>query len=121
MAKKILIVDDEPDILELLESRLLVAGYRVVTASGGEECLAKVKTEKPRLIILDVLMPDINGFEVCKRLKKDDQTKRIPVIMLTAKSMVEDIEKGLTIARANDYEVKPYDWDRLLEKIKKLI
>ena len=93
--KKILVVDDEPDVVELLESRLRSGGYEVVTASNGEECLEKAVKHNPDLILLDILMPKLNGFETCKRLKENDKTKDTPVIMLTSLAQEKDLSKGL--------------------------
>ena len=85
MPKKILLVDDEQAIVDLLGAMLAQNGYEVVTALSGKSCLKKASENKPDLIILDVLMPDVDGFEVCKLLKEDETTKNIPVIMLTSR------------------------------------
>lgn len=116
MAKKILIVDDEPEMLILLTSRLEANNYDVINAKDGDTCLKMVASEKPDLIVLDLMLPGISGIEVCKRLKEDDTTKNIPIIILTAagtqmKSI--GLEKG-----AAYYLMKPFDADQLLSKIK---
>ena len=120
MAKKVLIVDDEIDVLRLLENRLRGSGYEVISALDGKTCLKKAASENPDLIILDVIMPKMDGFQVCQRLKKSNKTKDIPVLLLTAKSMLDDMEKGISMG-ANDYVVKPYNWDSLHAKIQKFI
>jgi len=118
--KKILIVDDEPMILELLKMRLEAANYDVVTAEDGEEALQKAKSEKPDLITLDVIMPPPNGFQVCRTLKDDPQYKKIPVILLTAKTTKSDQFWG-TESGADAYVTKPYNADDLMEKIETLL
>ena len=84
MAKKILVVDDEPEIVELLKSRLTVSGYDVVTAGDGATALRKVRDEKPDLLILDMMLPDIQGSTICAQVKGDEKTSFIPIILLTA-------------------------------------
>ncbi|MFO7979629.1 MAG: response regulator [Candidatus Aminicenantes bacterium] len=117
MAKKILIVDDDPEILRLLASRLKNSGYDVVSASDGESGLKKAITKKPDLVLLDIIMPGLNGFEVCKRLKENDKTKLIPVIMLTALAGEKDLSKGLEEG-AVCFITKPFSAEDLLHKIK---
>ena len=117
MTKKILIVDDEPDAVGLLSIRLKSNGYDVISALDGEACLKKAVEEKPDLIILDILMPKINGFEVCKRLKERDETKDIPVIMLTALAKEQDVSKGLEEG-ADCFITKPFNSADLLDEIK---
>lgn len=120
MAQKILVVDDESDIRKVLEFRLKNAGYDVISASNGETCLRKAKEESPGLIILDVMMPGINGFEVCKLLKEDVQTKGIPVIMLTVLAGEADLSKGLERG-ASCFISKPFNIIDLLWEVKKII
>lgn len=114
---KILIVDDEIDTLLPLKRSLEVENYLVVGASNGHEALMKVKNEVPDLILLDLMMPEMDGYEVCARLKNDDMTKNIPVIMLTAKDAVRDKVKGLDIG-ADDYVTKPFNLNELKARIK---
>ena len=95
MSAKILVVDDEPDALELIEFNLKAAGYEVVTAADGAEGLKKARTAAPALILLDVMLPEMDGMEVCKILKRDAATAAIPVIMLTAKGAEIDRVRGL--------------------------
>lgn len=118
--KKIMIVDDEVDVVELLRSRLESIGYRVCAAYDGGDALTMVKKEKPSLILLDVVLPSVNGYDVCGILKKDGATKHIPVIMLTVKGKIGDIDEGI-LSGADDYIPKPYDLNELIDRIKKLI
>lgn len=117
---KILIVDDNVDAVELLEKRLRSEGYNTADAYDGEEGLKKVVEYNPDLIILDVMMPKLDGYEVCKRLKIDENTRYIPVLMLTAKSDVESKVKGLDIG-ADDYLPKPFDYKELSARIRSLL
>lgn len=120
MAKKILIVDDELDILEVLTFRLNKDGYSVATAVSGEEALEQLEKEVPALILLDLRMPGIDGYEICKRMKTDKKWKHIPIIMLTASSMLK-VEKAVEKYNVEGFLIKPFDYEKLLEKIKKLI
>ena len=117
MKKKILIVDDETDIIKLLSMRLKSCDYDVISASDGESGLKKAQKEKPDLIILDVLMPKMNGFEICKRLKENELTKNMPVIMLTALAQERDLAKGLKEG-ADCFITKPFSTVDLLCEIK---
>jgi EAL domain-containing protein (putative c-di-GMP-specific phosphodiesterase class I) len=120
MSKKhILLVDDEIDFAETLALRLQLRGYEVSVVHSGEEALLKVQ-EKPDLILLDVMMPTISGYEVCRRLRQDSQTKYIPIIMLTAKSMPKDKVEGLQIG-ADDYITKSFDVEELFARIEALL
>lgn len=116
MAKKILVVDDEPHILTLLESRLKAYGFSVITASNGTSCLNKAQSDNPDLIILDVMMPELNGFEVCRKLKENKKTKDIPVVMLTVLTQEEDVTKGLAQGAAC-FLSKPFNPEDLLSEI----
>ena len=117
---KILVVDDEPFNVELLEAHLSVAEYEVVTAYGGEEALEKVESEKPDLILLDVMMPGLNGFDVCKILKEKEETMFIPVVMVTALRELEDKIKGIE-SGADDFLTKPVNSIELLTRVKSLL
>ena len=108
MPKKILAVDDERHIVRLVEVNLQRAGYEVVTAYDGREALEKVKTETPDLVVLDVMMPYMDGFEVLKNLKADPVTAEIPVIMLTAKAQDADVFRGWQ-SGADCYLTKPFN------------
>lgn len=118
MAKKVMVVDDEPFILKMIEARLRSNGYEVITAEDGETCLKKVGEEKPDVILLDIIMPGLSGFEVCARLKENHSTKDIPVVMLTALAQKKDMSRGLDVG-AKFFVTKPYDPEDLLYKIKK--
>ncbi len=120
MAKKILIVDDEADIVMQLEIRLKASGYETISANDGEEALQKAKEEKPDLILLDVMMPPPNGFQVCRMLKDDPEYNQIPVIMLTAKATESDEFWGIE-SGADAYVTKPYNAQELTQKIQDLL
>ncbi len=117
---KILVVDDNPDNVELLSKRLVAAGYRTCEAGDGEEALRRVAQEHPDLIILDVMMPKLDGFEVCRRLKTDEATRAIPVVMLTAKREVPDKIRGLDTG-ADDYVTKPFNPQELMARVRSLL
>ncbi|OHW63022.1 alkaline phosphatase synthesis transcriptional regulatory protein PhoP [Andreesenia angusta] len=117
---KILVVDDESHIVELVRFNLESNGYSVVEASDGKEALAKAKEESPDLILLDLMLPIIDGTEVCKKLKNDVSTESIPIIMLTAKSDEMDKIIGLEIG-ADDYITKPFSLRELLARIKAVL
>jgi DNA-binding response OmpR family regulator len=117
---RILVVDDEPEAVELVEFNLRQAGYAVVTAADGAETLKKVRSQTPDLIVLDVMLPEMNGFEICKTLRSDPATAKIPVIMLTAKAAEIDRVLGLELG-ADDYLTKPFSPRELLLRIKKIL
>jgi len=117
---KILIVDDAEDTVELLRKRFRAEGYDTSEAFNGEEALNMVPEYEPDLIVLDVMMPKIDGYEVCQRLKADEKTKYIPVLMLTAKGEVEHKVKGLNIG-ADDYMGKPFDYKELSARVRSLL
>ncbi|KAF0119198.1 MAG: response regulator with CheY-like receiver domain and winged-helix DNA-binding domain [bacterium] len=115
--KKILVVDDERDILELLKYNLEKEGYQVFKVTTGEEAIEVVKRELPDLIILDLMLPAMDGLEVCKILKQDMRTGSIPIIMLTAKGEESDIIVGLKLG-ADDYITKPFSIKVLIARVK---
>lgn len=117
---KILIVDDAPDTVELLRKRFRAEGYETDQAYNGEEGLRKVSEYNPDLIILDVMMPVMDGYEACKSLKADEKTKYIPILMLTAKGEIDHKVKGLDIG-ADDYMAKPFDYKELSARIRSLL
>jgi two-component system alkaline phosphatase synthesis response regulator PhoP len=117
---KILIVDDEIDTLLPLKRSLEVEDYIVVGASNGQEALIKARTDIPDLILLDLMMPEMDGYEVCAKLKKNELTKNIPVIILTAKDTVREKVKGLDIG-ADDYVTKPFHLNELKARIKSVL
>lgn len=116
MSKKILVVDDEDDILHFLELVLREKGYDVATASGGHEALTKAQLEQPNLILLDIMMPQMDGWEVLKLLRVDEETADIPVAMLSARTEAKDRVQGLQEG-AIDYICKPFSLQDLLVKI----
>lgn len=118
--KKILVVEDEPDIAESLDARLGLADYEVVIAHDGQEGVTKARAEKPDLILLDVMLPKIDGFEVCRILRSESATKNTPVIMLTALQSLGDVDKAFEVG-ATAYISKPFTNERLLAKVKKLL
>jgi two-component system phosphate regulon response regulator PhoB len=104
---RILVVEDEEDILELVRYNLTREGHEVLTAMTGEEGLERARTEKPALILLDLMLPGLDGREVCRRLKQDPDTRHIPVVMVTARGEEADIVAGLELG-ADDYVTKPF-------------
>jgi signal transduction histidine kinase len=114
---KILIVDDDVDTVELLIKRLRAEGYDTAEAYDGEQALRQVEEYQPDLVILDIKMPKIDGYEVCRRLKGSEATKFIPIIMLTVKAKVPDKVKGLDIG-ADDYIPKPFDYRELSRRVR---
>lgn len=120
MTKKILIVDDEPITIRLVRAALAKTGYEILSASNGREAFESIQAKKPDLIILDVMLPDINGFEICARLRQDPLTKMLPVMMLTTLNTVEEKVKGFQ-AGADDYLPKPFSPDELLMRVQVLI
>ena len=118
--KRILVVDDEIYIVHILEFTLTMEGYEVITAADGEEALRKVETDRPDLVVLDIMMPRMDGYEVCRRLREDAETRELPVILLSARGRPIDREAGIEVG-ANDYIVKPFSPRRLLEKIRDLL
>jgi diguanylate cyclase (GGDEF)-like protein len=117
MSESILVVDDDPDIARFVEVNLRSAGYEVSVASDGEEALDKAQELRPDLVLLDVMMPRIDGFEVAQRLRRNPQTANTSIIMLTAKALSTDKVLGLT-AGADDYIIKPFDPIELLARVK---
>ena len=120
MTKKILVCDDEPYILMALTDAVEMEGYECVTAINGKEALQKARETLPDLIMLDIMMPFMDGFEVCRELKADAATRDIPVIMLTAKSQQIDIQKGKD-AGADDYITKPFRPSTLRKKFNEVL
>ena len=117
MAKgKILVVDDEIYIVHILDFSLGMEGYEVITALDGEQALEKARSEKPDLIVLDIMMPKLDGYETCKILKGDPATRDIPVILLSAKGRNIDQKIGFEVG-ADDYITKPFSPRKLVERI----
>lgn len=117
---KILVVDDEPEAVELVEFNLQQAGYSVVPAGTGAEALHKARTVQPDLIVLDLMLPELDGLEVCKILRRDPATAAIPIIMLTAKAAEIDRVLGLELG-ADDYLTKPFSPRELVLRVRKLL
>jgi two-component system, OmpR family, alkaline phosphatase synthesis response regulator PhoP len=117
LKQKILVVDDEEDILELVRYNLVKEGYRVVCVASGELALKEAKESSPGLILLDLMLPGLDGLDVCRRLKSDPVTNAIPIIMLTAKGEEADIVTGLELG-ADDYVTKPFSPRVLLARLK---
>ena len=120
MKTKILVVDDEPDAVELIRFNLHAAGYDVVTADDGPEALRKARTAAPALIILDLMLPEVDGLEVCKLLRREPATKALPIIMVTAKAAEIDRVLGLELG-ADDYVTKPFSPRELVLRVKALL
>lgn len=120
MTAKILIVDDEPNILMSLEFLLNQAGFAVRTASDGQAALDAVAEDRPDVVLLDVMMPLKNGFEVCQAIRRDPDCTDVKIVMLTAKGRDVDQEKGLAMG-ADDYITKPFSTREVVAKIKALV
>ena len=117
----VLVADDNLQNLELLEAYLEeLDGITTISATNGEECLEKVASDQPDLILLDIMMPRMSGFEVCKKLKSDPATKDIPIIMVTALQEMADIERGVEVG-TNDFLTKPVNRVDLLNRVKTLL
>ena len=117
---RILLVDDEPSIVKMVGKRLEVEGYEVLVAMDGQEALKKAQTEGPKVIILDLMLPKLNGYEVCTMLKQDTRYQKIPIVMFTAKAQEKDEKLGLECG-ADAYVRKPFKAQELLDQIKALI
>jgi len=116
--KRVLIVDDEPDIVESIKFNLELEKIECIVAFDGEEALSKARKENPDVIILDVMLPKINGYKIARMLKFDETYKHIPIIMLTARTQQTDIELGQETG-ADEYVTKPFDMDMLVALVKK--
>ena len=119
MTNKILLIEDELDLVEVTKMRLEKSGYEVISALSGEDAFTFLQKDIPDLILLDLLLPGIQGEEVCKKIKCDDRLKTIPVILFTASA--SDIPKVVKEVGADDYVTKPFEPEELLSKIKKFI
>ena len=118
--RKILFVDDEPDLVQLVSLRLQAGGYEVAVARDGQEALDQVKKVQPDLIILDLMLPKIEGYKVCRLLKFDERYKGIPVLIFTARAQAEDIQMAMECG-ADAYLTKPFEVEALLGKLKELL
>jgi len=117
---RILVVDDEIYIVHILDFSLGMEGYEVVTALDGEEALRKATESKPDLIVLDIMMPKMDGYETCKALKADERTKDIPVILLSAKGRNVDMQTGYDVG-ADEYITKPFSPRKLVDRINTML
>jgi DNA-binding response OmpR family regulator len=117
MNKDVLVVEDDREINELVGAYVQIAGFEYRSALDGASALAEAREKQPSLIVLDLMLPDTDGFEVCRRLKSQEQTREIPIVMLTALSDEEHQRKGRECG-ASDYITKPFDPDRLMAAIK---
>jgi len=120
VTKKVLIVDDEENIVISMEFLISQAGYELQIARNGEEALDKVSSFDPDLILLDVMMPKINGFEVCRRIRENPAWEAIKIIMLTAKGREVEVTKGLALG-VNSYVIKPFSTKELMAEVKHLL
>lgn len=118
--RKIVVIEDEPDILEAIQYNLEREGFKVVTATSGDEGLKTVVREGPDLLLLDLLLPGLDGIEVCRRLKMDPVTQRIPIIMVSAKGEESDIVLGLGVG-ADDYVTKPFKPKELIARVRAVL
>lgn len=118
--QRILLADDEEDIKTVVRMFLEAQGFKVITAFDGLDALDKARLEKPDLILLDIMMPVLDGFEVCKRLKEGKHTADIPVLMLSAAAHIDSVNRGLEVG-AEDYIIKPFEPEKLQEKITQIL
>ena len=116
----IMIVDDERDILQLIRYNLEKEGYKTITFTSGEQALSEAKRQQPHLIILDLMLPGVDGIEVCKQLREENETKQIPILMVTAKSEETDIILGLEMG-ADDYITKPFSPKVLIARVRAIL
>lgn len=114
--KKVLVAEDQPDIRNLIAYSLRFVGYEVIEAVNGKDAVAKAKAERPDLILLDVRMPTMNGYEACSLLKDEDSTRDIPVIFLSARGQENEIMHGLDVG-AEEYILKPFAPDELYRRV----
>jgi len=119
MAKKIMVVDDEPDILTTVGKILELNGYEVITAVNGRDCLSKLNANTPDLILLDIMMPEMNGWDVAARIKENPRWNTIPIVFLTAKGDV--MSKSMGSLAAEDYITKPFDIKDLKNRVEKAL
>lgn len=117
---KVLVVDDEVYILHILDFSLGAEGFDVITAADGEQALSRARSERPDLIVMDIMMPRLDGYETCRRLKSDPATKNIPVLLLTARGREEDRKRGME-AGADDYMTKPFSPNKLIARVTEML
>ena len=121
MSKTVMLVDDEPDLIRATSFRLKHAGYQVLCLSEGKSALESLKNNKPDLVILDIHLPGMSGYEICQTIKSDDMLKHIPVIFFSATSSTEDIEHKVKELQAQGYIRKPFEPEELLAMVKKFL
>ena len=119
--KLVVCIEDEPEMIDLVKLILSRKGYQVVGAMGGREGLEAIQAHKPDLVLLDLMMPDMDGWEVYQKMKANDATKAIPVIVVTAKAQSIDKVLGLHIAKVDDYITKPFGPQELLESVEQVL
>jgi two-component system, OmpR family, response regulator VicR len=119
--KRILCIEDEAEMIDLMQLILSRKGYQVSGAAGGQEGLEKVRTEMPDLVLLDLMMPDMGGWEVYQQMKSDEKMKDIPVIIVTAKAQSIDKVLGLYIAKVDDYIAKPFSPSELIDSVEHVL
>lgn len=118
--KRILLIDDHQTVFRLLEAIVRIKGYKLLYAESGQKGIVMARQEQPDLILLDVMMPDIDGFKVCQYLKENDGTKEIPIMLLTARGAEDDLETGRK-AGADGFMTKPFQTIEVLKQIEKLL
>jgi len=118
--KRILVIDDEPELVKAVQIRVELAGYEVLVARDGQEGLEKARKEKPDLIILDLMLPKMDGYKVCGLLKADIRYSKIPIILFTARAQESDVKRGKEVG-ANVYITKPFEHQVLLDNIAELL
>ena len=118
--KRVLVCDDDPVILRLLEVNLELEGYDVLSATNGVEAVEVATAEDPDLVILDIMMPRMDGYEACERIKANDKTKDTPIVFLSAKAQLADIDRG-TVSGVSEYLTKPFDPAELAAVIERLV
>ena len=119
--KRLVCIEDEPEMIDLVRIILGQKGFNVIGANGGVEGLEVVRREKPDLILLDLMMPDMDGWEVYQEIKADEELREIPVVVVTAKAQSIDKVLGLHIAKVDDYITKPFGPQELLESVEKIL
>ncbi|GAB4475107.1 MAG: hypothetical protein Kow0088_11680 [Anaerolineales bacterium] len=120
MKKKIVYIEDEPEMIDLVRLILGRKGYEVIGANGGREGLQLIQSEHPDLVLLDLMMPDMDGWDVYHQLRADESTRRLPVIVITARAQNIDRVLGLEIAKVDDYLAKPFTPQELLQSVAKV-
>jgi DNA-binding response OmpR family regulator len=120
-SKRVVCIEDEPEMIDLMRLILSRKGYQVIGAMGGREGLEAVQKEKPDVVLLDLMMPDMDGWEVYQKMKANEATKNIPVIVVTAKAQSIDKVLGLHIAKVDDYITKPFGPQDLIDSVEKVL